>query len=164
MLLRNLFAVVWFVLGAGWGFWAYRFLARRYGRHAFGRFAANWAMMTGYFLGMGSCSVLWNGGHSESQSREGYATAHDWHWPEALGFALVAGLLIGGLLTWVRRRSSYAFDIPSDDTFLDAEEVQEILTLEKRASAEVCRELAESLLKQSHMRLQPLPREVQQFV
>jgi len=121
-------------------------------------------MMTGYFLGMGSCSVLWNGGHSESQTHQGYVATRDWHWPEALGFALGLGLIVGGLVTWGRRPSSYAFDIPSDDTFIDPEEVEEILTLEKRASPQVCRELAESLVKQSRMRLQPLPWEVQQFV
>jgi len=164
MFLRNCIAVVWFILGAGWGYWAYRFLARRYGRRRFGRFSANWAAMTGLFLGMGGCSVLWNGGHSEHLTRQGYFATYDWHWPEALGFALTCGLLVGGLLTWRRPLSSYAFDIPSNETFIDSDEVQEILSLEKRASAEECRRLAESLLKQSRRRLQPLPPEVEQFV
>jgi hypothetical protein len=61
VLLRNIAAVVWFALGAGWGYVADRELSRRYGRHVRGRFAANWALMTCYFV---QTAPDFGGGHA----------------------------------------------------------------------------------------------------
>jgi hypothetical protein len=165
MLVRNLVAAIWFLMGAGWGYWGYKLLARRYGHRAFGRFAANWAMMTGWFAGLAGFALLWNGGRGGGGwSRGRYVEPYQWEWPAALAFALVGGLATGGLLTWARQPSSYAFDVPSSTPFIDEEDVREILESEARGGPEACRQLAESLVKESRARRQPLPRELELFV
>lgn len=165
MLVRNLYGVIWLLMGAGWGYWSYRQLARRYGRRAVGRFAANWALMTGWFAGLGGLSVNWNGGRGGGDwSRGSYVAPYQWQWEGALALALIGGLVAGALLTWMRQPDSYAFDIPSSAAFIDEEEVREILETETRATPEECRRLAETLLAEARLRKQPLPREVESFV
>lgn len=165
MLVRNLFGVSWLLMGAGWGFWSYRQIARRYGRRAVGRFAANSALMTGYLAGLGGLFVLWNGGRGGGTwSRGSYVEPYQWQWTGALALAVVGGPVIGALLTWMRRPSSYRFDVPSSTPFIDEEEMQEILEVETHAGPEECRHLAEDLVEESRLRQQPLQAELEAFV
>lgn len=165
MLIPNLFGIVWFIMGAGWGYWFYRQLVRRYGSRVLGRLAANAALMTGYFAGLGGLFVLWNGGAGGGEwSRGSYVHPYKWQWSGALAFALIGGPVAGALLAWLRQSRSYGFDIPSSTRFIDEEEMRDILEAESDAGPEKCRHFAESLLKQSRLRQQPLQPELEAFV
>jgi hypothetical protein len=164
-LLRNLFGVIWLLLGAGWGYWSYTRLERRYAKHAVGRFVANWAFSTGLFAGFGGLFMLWNGGRGGGEwNGRIYVEPYQWQWTYTLAFALVGGFVFGVLVTWLRQPSSYAFEISSTTPFIDDEEVRRILEAERQAAPGECRQLAEKLVAESRLQQQPLPREVESFV
>jgi hypothetical protein len=118
------------------GYVADRELSRRYGRHVRGRFAANWALMTCYFAGLGGASVLWNGGRGGGDfSRGQFVAPYQWHWSEAIAFALIGGFLVGALMTWVRRPPTYMFDIPESSRFTDEAEDHESPEREKHGGS-----------------------------
>jgi hypothetical protein len=164
-LLRNVFGVIWLLLGAGSGYWSYTQLERRYAKRAVGRFVANWAFSTGLFAGLGGLFMLWNGGRGGGEwNGRIYVGPYQWQWTYTLAFALVGGFVFGALVTSLRQPSSYAVDISSTTPIIDDEEVRRILEAERQAAPEECRGLAEKLVAESRLRQEQLPHDVELFV
>ena len=160
-MLSNTLALGALVLGLLAANYAPGAVRRRWGGHALGRFAADWAGALCYALGVGALLVLWNGGRS--RYRGGWQR---WDWPSALAIG-VALATLWAVVEAVRRErhgATGAATPPPRPSEFPPNYVRELLDAERRAPAEDCRKMARALEKRSRKAGEPLPPELRAFV
>jgi len=160
-ILIKVVAVAWAIIGIGWGYWGYRRLLRRFGLSFRGRWLANIALMTGYFISLFGSPFLWTGGHQTSM-RGGVLREYDYTWSQALVAAVVFGLLVGTALAYTRRLQTY--EVSADTPLLDDDELAQLRELDREGTASACRRMAEALIADSRKEGRRLPEEAQRFV
>jgi H+/Cl- antiporter ClcA len=161
--MRNLFSLLYVVVGAFLGYAAYQSIMRRYGSQRFGRLSAHLLALLFYGLGMGAMLAFYSEGWHRSPGHA-YETRSSLSESLVLGGAI--GLVAGAFLflqSERRRKSSSEPDSQNDSEF-PSDYVAAIIDAEANASVAERQQMAAYLQQRATKSGEPLPQELEAFV